>query len=418
MAEAKKIENYDAPAGLGQFQLITLGFGIIGFIVLIIGFWVGGVEPTLRAYLLGFTYWCGIAVGCLGILILQHLTGGSWGLVIRRVLEAGAKTIPLMLILFIPFMIPMLTVQVWEWAHYEHIKAIGGEIKVDKILDHKAPYLNMLFWSLRTIFYFLIWSFMAYFLAGLSKKQDETGDWKISNTMNAFSGPGLIAFVLCVTFAAIDWVMSLDPHWFSTMFGLLFVIGWALAALSFVVAVMAWLSGREPMNHVLGAAHFHDLGKLMLAMVMIWAYFNFSQFLIIWSGNLPEETPWYLTRMAGGWGIVGVILILFHFAFPFLLLLSRDLKKRRNTLATLAVFVLIMRAVDLFYLIAPSAYVGGSHEGNHLIEFGTIFWGLIALVGVGGIWLAAFTYFLRARPILPFNDPFIENAIAHGRNHH
>ncbi len=407
-----KVENYAAPAGLNQFQTLALGVGVIGIAALVIGAFIieGGVETALRAYLLGYTYWAGIAVGCLGILLLQHLTGGSWGLVIRRVLEAGAKTIPFVGLLFLPILIG--ATQTYEWAHYQ-----AGHTVADRVLDWKAPYLNVPFFAVRALIYFAVWSITAYLLSGWSKQQDESGDWQISNKMNRFSAPGLIAFVLTVTFAAIDWVMSLDPHWYSTMFGLLFVIGWALSCMAFVIALMAWMAGREPMNHVLGSAHFHDLGKLMLAMVMIWAYFNFSQFLIIWAGNLPEETPWYLNRMAGGWGVVGLVLILFHFAFPFLLLLSQDLKKRYRYLAMLAVFILVMRLVDLFYLIAPNPTIHGPHE-NGLIQVSAVLWGIVATLGVGGIWLTIFFWFYKQRPILPFNDPFIENAIAHGREHH
>jgi hypothetical protein len=195
--------------------------------------------------------------------------------VIRRVLEAGSKTLPIVGLLFLP--IALGASQMYEWAHYE---AIGGT--GDKVLNHKAPYLKWTFWFVRALLYFIIWSGMAWYLTHWSDKQDKTGDWEISNKFNTFSGPAMIVFVLAVTFASVDWSMSLDPHWFSTMYGLLFVIGWALSALSFVVALMAWMAGREPMNHVLTPAHFHDLGKLMLAMVMVWAYFNFSQLVIEW----------------------------------------------------------------------------------------------------------------------------------------
>lgn len=413
MAEVRA-ENYNAPAGLNSLQTLGLGVGVIGLIVLVLGALVfgAGVETALRAYLIGFCYWGGIAVGCLGILILQHLTGGSWGLVIRRVLEAGAKTLPLVGILFIPLAIGVT--QMYEWAHYQ---VEGRATHVDKVLDWKAPYLNITFWLVRALIYFVVWSAMAWLLSNWSKKQDETGDWKLSQKMGGFAGPALIAFALTVTFAAVDWVMSLDPHWFSTMFGLLFVIGWALSAMAFVIALMAWMTGREPMSHVLSAAHFHDLGKIMLAMVMVWAYFNFSQFLIIYSANIPEETPWYLKRMDGGWGVIGLVLILFHFAFPFLLLLNQDLKKRAGYLSAIAVFVLLMRLIDLYYLIAPNPTVHGGHS-SPVIEIGSILWGLVATLGIGGVWLFAFVYLLKQRPILPVNDPFFENALAHGREHH
>jgi hypothetical protein len=404
--------NFNAPSEIGKFQTLALGVGVIGMIAMLAGaLLTGEIGQALRSYLLGFTFWAGIGIGCIGVLILQHLTGGSWGLVIRRILEAGAKTWWLLLVLFLPILFGVNSL--YEWAAYH----TGGH-HGDKILDHKAPYLNVPFFVIRTLIYFAVWGAIAIILTRLSRRQDETGDWKISSSMNRFSGPAMIAFVLAVTFAAIDWVMSLDPHWFSTMFGLLFVIGWALSCMAFVIALSFWLSGRAPMNHVLGAPHFHDLGKLMLAMVMVWAYFNFSQFLIIWSGNLPEETPWYLRRMEHGWGVVGMLLILFHFAFPFLLLLSSDLKKRARWLALLAIFVLFMRLVDLFYLITPNPLPAVGGDAHPTMAFHISWMDFVAPLAIGGLWLFYFFMQLRKRPLMPVNDPFFENAIAHGREHH
>jgi hypothetical protein len=243
---------------------------------------------------------------------------------------------------------------------------------------------------------------------------DDTADWSLLQTASRFSGPTMVFYVLLVSFAAIDWTMSLDQHWYSTIWGLLFVVGWALSAFAFVIAILAWLSGRAPMNRVVGKRHFHDLGKLVLALVMVWAYFNFSQFLIIWSGNLPEETQWYITRMSGGWGIIGVALILLHFAFPYLVLLSRDVKRNAKYLSMLAIFILFMRLVDLFYIIAPAPTLAshGEQMGFHIswMDFA-------APVAVGGIWLWWFFGELRKRPLVPINDPFLESAIEHGKGH-
>lgn len=369
------------------------------------------VGYVLRSYLLGYVFWAGIGIGCVGILTLQYLTGGSWGIVIRRILEAGAQTWWLLLVLFIPIL--AFAPQLYEWAAY--LAHGGGN---DKIINHRSVYLNVPFFGIRALVYFAIWGAITWYLTKKSRQQDETGEWEISVQVNRFVAPAMIAFVLAVSFAAIDWCMSLDPHWYSTIYGLLFVIGWALSCLAFVIALSFWLSGREPMNHVLGAPHFHDLGKLMLAMVMVWTYFNLSQIIIIYSANLPEETPWYLRRMSGGWGIVGLLLILFHFAFPFLLLLSRDLKRHARSLAIIAVFVLVMRAVDLFYLIAPNP-LPGQHEAGHAGEHFSIHWtDLVAPFAIGGLWLFFFVYQFKKRPLMPVNDPFFENAMAHGKEHH
>ena len=222
----------------------------------------------------------------------------------------------------------------------------------------------------------------------------------------------MVFFVLVVSFAAVDWVMTLDPHWFSTIWGLLFAVGWALSFFCFSVALLAVLADKEPMNRVLGSRHFQDIGKLMLALVMVWAYFNFSQFLIIWSGNLPEETRWYLPRMEGAWGVIGMLLIVFHFAFPFLVLLNRNLKRNGKWLAMVAIFILFLRLLDMFYLIGPSPRIAGPSAGFHLswMDF-------VAPIAVGGIWLWYFFGQLIKRPLMPINDPFLENAIKHGKEH-
>jgi hypothetical protein len=224
-----------------------------------------------------------------------------------------------------------------------------------------------------------------------------------------------VMFVLTVTFAAIDWVMSLDAHWFSTIFGLLFVAGWALSCFAFVIMVLTLLANRKPLVDVIGAPHFHDLGKLLLAFVMVWAYFNFSQYLIIWSGNIPEETRWYLYRTRGGWGWVGILLVLFHFALPFLLLLSRDLKRNARRLAIIAGVVLVMRLVDMFWLIAPTLHAPTPQTVQ--THFNVSWMDFVAPVGLGGIWLWFFVWELKKRPLVPFNDPYLEEAIEQGRQH-
>jgi hypothetical protein len=222
-------------------------------------------------------------------------------------------------------------------------------------------------------------------------------------------------FALVVTFSAVDWVMTLDPHFFSTIYGMLFIAGWALSCFCFVTLIMAVLSDKAPLNGVVGKRHFHDLGKLMLALVMVWAYFNFSQFLIIWSGNIPEETVWFLVRMKGIWGWIGVGLILFHFGFPFLVLLHQDFKRKARWLATLAVFILLMRVLDMLYLIGPNPRISapGAEHGTFIVSW----LDLVGPIAVGGIWLWWFFGELLKRPLVPANDPYFEPAIEHGRGH-
>ncbi|MGB4990979.1 MAG: hypothetical protein WBO10_17210, partial [Pyrinomonadaceae bacterium] len=358
-------ENYKTPADINRLRTLALGIGGVALILWAVGAYFN-TEQALRSWLLGFIFWGGIAIGSLGLLMLQYLTGGAWGLVIRRVVEAGSRTLPLVFLFFIPLAVGVYTHSFYEWTHLP---------ATDHAIEARGIYLLPWFWIVRSIIYFGLFGVMVYLLNKWGAEQDKThtveGSRLVLERASRFSGPTMVIYALSVTFAVVDWVMTLNPHWFSTMWGLLFVAGWALSALCFTVAVMAYLQDRSPMNGVLGKRHFHDLGKLMLALVMVWAYFNFSQFLIIWSGNLPEETVWYLTRMKGGWGYIGVALILFHFAFPFLLLLKQDLKRQSKRLASIAIFILFLRLVDMFWQIAPSYRVseGIVEQGAFVISW-------------------------------------------------
>ncbi|HQU85567.1 MAG TPA: hypothetical protein PKY59_20705 [Pyrinomonadaceae bacterium] len=399
-----ELENYQAPAVIDRWRTIALGIGGIGLLVWAVGTYLD-VQNGLRSWLLGLIFWGGIGIGGLGILILQYLTGGAWGVVIRRTVEAASRTLPAIFILFLPIAIGVKSL--YEWTHLEN----------DPIIAGRGWYLTVAGWVVRAVIYFVLWGVMVYLLNKWSANQDKAADMEESakwlGTATAFSGPTMVFFALVVTFAAVDWVMTLEPHWFSTIWGLLFVAGWGLSCFCFVVAILALLADKAPMNRILGKRHFHDLGKLMLALVMVWAYFNFSQFLIIWSGNIPEETGWYLTRMKGAWGWLGAILIVFHFAFPFLILLQQDFKRKAKLLATLAGFILIMRLVDMFYLIAPSPMI--EHGGHEVSHFSWLYF--VGPIAVGGLWLWYFFGELKKRPMVPINDPFLENAIKHGKGH-
>lgn len=403
-------ENYKAPADLNRLRTLALGVGGIALMIWAVGAYFN-TEQALRSWLLGFVFWGGIAIGSLGVLMLQYLTGGAWGVVIRRIVEAGSRTMPLVIVLFIPLAIGVYTHSFYEWTHME---------PTEHFIEARGPYLTTWFWILRSFIYFALWGGMVYLLNKWGADQDKTTTVEESRLVlekaSRFSGPTMVIYALVVTFAVVDWIMTLDPHWFSTMWGLLFVAGWALSCFCFCVAVLAFLMDRSPMDGVLGKRHFHDLGKLMLALTMVWAYFNFSQFLIIWSGNLPEETTWFLTRMKGGWGYMGVGLILFHFAFPFLLLLKQDMKRKAKILALLALFILFMRLVDMFYQIGPSFRV----DPNWTLPQGSFYVSWLDFVGpiaVGGIWLWYFFGQLMSRPIVPAKDPYFEEAIAHGKGH-
>jgi hypothetical protein len=392
---------YTAPPEVSRLQQRALVVGVLFGLASLAGAFVN-IEQFFRAYLIGFVFWIGISLGCLGLLMLQYLTSGAWGTVIRRVLEAGTRTLPLMILLFVPLAVFGLA-HIYHWVHPELIKDEAAR----KIVEQKHLYLNASFFWIRAAIYFLFWGGLTYFLNKWSRENDRTADPKYLSWLTKLSGPGIVFFVFMVSFASFDWVMSLDPEWFSTIFGLLFVVNWVLSAFAFVITVMVLLSTRKPMLGIVAPAHFHDLGKLLLAFVMLWAYFSFSQYLIIWSGNIPEETKWYLHRLRGGWGYVGLVLVLLHFALPFVLLLSRDLKRNARGLMWVAVLVFLMRFLDLLWLIVPEFHRGQLHFG--WMDF-------VAPIGIGGIWIWCFAWELKKRPLFAFNDPGLEEAIERGKH--
>jgi len=327
-----------------------------------------------RSYLVAYLFWIGIALGCLGIVMLHNLVGGAWGFAIRRLLESGIRTLPLMLVLILPLLFGLR--HLYVWANPEAVAA-------DELLRHKSVYLNVPFFLIRIAIYFAAWIGLAYLL---SKWSNEPSLGKLQK----LSGPGILLYGVTVSFAAVDWVMSLEPQWFSTIYGVIFLIGEVLTALAFVIAALRFLSndkaggGADPQQ-------FHDLGNLLLAFVMLWAYVAFSQFLIIWSGNLPEEIPWYISRLHGGWGWMAGIQIGFHFVAPFLLLLSRENKRRLGRLAAVAGALVIMRFLDLVWIVVPAFSPR---------EFRIHWMDLAAPLGMGGIWIAVFVHQLKGRPLV------------------
>ncbi|MGI8735120.1 MAG: hypothetical protein ACR2LM_17675 [Pyrinomonadaceae bacterium] len=378
---------YTAPVQVGIYQKRALIAGVSFMVLFVVGAVINRPQ-FFRSYLVAYLFWAGIAIGSLALLMLQHLTGGGWGLVIRRVLEAAARTLPLLALMFVPIIIGAH--DLYPWTHAEEMS------KTPALVQKTRLYLNLPFFIGRAVLYFAIWSLFAYLLTKWSSAQDLTGDRRYTKRMRMLSGPGIGVFVLTVTFASVDWAMSLNPEWFSTIYGLLFVAAWALSALAFVIAVMAFLGRHEPLSRVVRPNHFQDLGKLMLAFVMLWAYFSFSQFLIVWSGNLPEEIQWYLPRLRGGWGAIALSVVIFHFAFPFMLLLSASLKRNAGKLLVLAILILVMRLIDFFWMVAPEF----SHGGFHLSWMD-----VVAPIAIGGLWLAMFFRQLAKRPLMAINDP-------------
>jgi hypothetical protein len=351
-----------------------------------------------QSYLVAFLFWLGITLGCLALLMVQHLTGGNWALVIRRILEAGTRTLPLMAGAAVPLLLGMKTLYIW--SHPD---------QTDPVILSKHLYLNPEFFAARMVLYFSVWFMLTYFMNKWSRIEDASGgDISLWGRMEGLSGIGLVMYGFTVTFASIDWVMSLEPRWYSTIYGMLFMVGQALAAMAFSITVLIWLSEKEPLSQFVRPSHFQDLGSFLLTFVMLWAYLEFSQFLIIWGGNLSGEIPWYISRMQGAWGRVGLLLVLLNFALPFFLLLFRHVKRRTRSLLIVAGLVLLMRLVDMYWMVLPAFGGGNAH----------LTWMNVVLpLGFGAIWFAYFTWQLQRMPILPVHDQRMEGAAEHAAEH-
>ena len=350
-----------------------------------------GLVPTpgqfLQSYLMAYMLCLGVTLGCLALGMVHQLSGGAWGVVLRRSIGAASRVLPVMTAMFLPIAIGMSLLYPWTNADL---------VAHNELLQHKRLYLNTPFFLVRAAVYFTIWNALAYFLSAWSLEQDRSPDPRIASRMQRLSAGGLLCYGLTITFASFDWLMSLDPEWFSTMYGVLIIGGQGLASIAFLITIVAWLSRRPPLDRIVMPSHFHDLGNLMLAFVMLWAYFSFSQYLIIWAGNLPLEISWYQHRLDTSWRAVGVGLIVFHFAVPFVLLLSRATKRERAAIVKVAAWILVVRVVDLFWLIAPAFHPQGV----------SVSWLDVVLpLSLGAVWLGCLFRQLRGRPILPVHDP-------------
>ncbi len=373
-----------------QWQRISLWIAIAGTVLLIVGFFLDR-EQALRSYLFAYIYWLGMGLGSMGILLLHHTVGGKWGMLIRRMCEAACRTLPYMAILLIPVLLSLPTL--YPWARADAAR--------DANIQAKTAYLNVPFFVGRAAFYFLVWSFYAWRLSKWSVEQDQTGDEQLIDKMRAVSAPGLVVFTFVTSFAFIDWIMSLEPNWFSTIYGAMFLIGLVVESFALVIALVIVLSKQSPLKEYLTAQHLHDLGNMMFAFMVLWAYLSFSQFLIIWAGNLPEEIPWYLRRLRGGWQWVALTLVAFHFAAPFVLLLMRKTKRQGSRLIRVCLLLIVIRSVDVYWLVEPAFY--NEQLKMHWMDF-------VIPVAIGGLWLTLFFRLLNSRPLLPLKDPRLNGA--------
>jgi len=330
-------------------------------------------------------------------LMIHHLVGGTWGFVIQRCLEAAVRTFPIMAVLFIPLLVGLPDLFVW---------ARRDVISADAMLQEKAAYLNMPFFVIRAIIYFAIWFAIGFFLSKWSQAQERSADPAFTQRLQTLSGPGLVLYGLTVTFSAIDWLMSLEPHWYSTIFGMIFMVSHGLLGFSFVIGAAYFLSRRETLQQIVAPWVLQDLGNLLLAFVMLWAYLSFSQFLLIWVENLQHEIPWYLHRLTGGWAAIGLALIVMQFALPFVLLLSRAVKRNPGALGAVAGVVAVMHFIELFWFVAPTF-----HPDGFSLHWTTI----VAPIGIGGVWLWGFLGCLKGHSLLPMHDPrFVAILEEHG----
>jgi hypothetical protein len=378
--------------GMKQFGMIA---GVLGVVLTVAGYFVSGLDRFFQAYLVAYTFWMGVVLGSLALLMVQHLSGGVWGLVLRRPFEAAVRTIPFMAALFVPITFGMHSL--YEWSH-------EGITATDPIIAAKALYLNTTFFLARQVIYFIVWGTLGFLLTRWSAEHDRTGDPRLLKKMETLSGGGIVAYFITVTFAMVDWTMSVNPHWFSTIWGMLYIGGQGLSAFAFGICVLVMLAHTAPMNRVLTSHHFHDLGKLLFAFLMLWAYLSFSQFLIIWSANIPEEIPHYLNRWQNTWKFLSIFIVVGHFMVPYALLLSRDLKRNYGKLRIIATWLLLARVAEYYWHIMPELHRDG---------FTMTLLDVALPLAIGGIFISLFVSQLGGQSLLPVNDPQLEKALHH-----
>ncbi|HLJ94167.1 MAG TPA: hypothetical protein VKU02_13350 [Gemmataceae bacterium] len=362
-----------------------LSGGAIALIVCIVGAFFDPAQ-FFRSYLAAYLFYQGIGLGCLVILMIYYLTGGAWGFLIRRFLEAGTRTLPLLALLLIPVGCGLSYLFAW---------ARPAEVAADPNLQWKQVYLNVPFWWGRAVLFFAVWLGLAYFLNSWSRKQEQSGELRYARRLENLSGPGLVAYGICIHFAAVDWIMSLQTTFKSSIFGPLMATGQILTGMGLVLAMLAWMAPRPALGSATSVKALTDLGNLLLAVLIIWAYMVFFQFMLIWIANLPHEVIWYLDRSRGGWQWVAWGLFLLHFAVPFFLLLLRALKGNAVLLAYVAGTLLFMHLVFLDWQILPAFFTENLAE--HWMDF-------LMPVGLGGIWFGYYLWQLQRYPLLPMHD--------------
>lgn len=387
-------ERVQAPQGgiLGRLPLIGGGIGIVA---LALAGLLAGSDPErfFHSYLVAYTFFLSFALGGLFFVLLHHLTRAGWSVVVRRLAEDVAATLPLFAVLFLP-----LTLGIHSLYHWSHEEAVAH----DPILQHKAPWLNEGRFLVAAIAYLAVWSFLGWWYRKESRRQDESADPAITVRLQRWSALGVIVYGVTQTLASFDWLMSLDAHWFSTVFGVYFFSGSTIAILSLLILMGLLLQRRGALEGVVTFEHYHDLAKLLFGFVVFWAYIAFSQFMLIWYAAIPEETAWYARRWEPGWQGFSIALVVLHFGVPFLFLLLRDVKRRRVTLAVAAVWMIAAHFLDVYWLVMPGLL---ERPGFHLHD-------LLTFLGVGGLFAGTLGWILRRRAIVPLGDPRLQESLA------
>ncbi len=384
--------GFMAPPVVKTWRNRALIAGIVFAVPSIIG-WVLDTDQFYRSYLLGYMWCFELTVGSMALLMLYHLTGGAWGTVLRRIMEAAMQNIWLMLPLFAPIVIGIHHLYPWSRPAYlaydDHVRAISHE------------YLNIWLWLGRAGLYFIVFIMLVWALMAFSRRQDREPEVSMASALRAVSGPGAVVYLFMTLFLYTDWLMSLTPDWFSMIYALIFNAGHGLAAISFAVVIADLLVRYQPMKTVMQPDQFLDQGKIMLTFVMMWGWWSYAQWIIFWSGNKPDEISWYIARTRGGWGVYGFALIMVYLVIPFALLLSRSFKSNSHKLAKLALLTLFARYMDNFWFIGPSFPDTAGH-------FHFSWLNAVVPICLGGFWLALFFQHLKARPLLALQDPHVD----------
>jgi hypothetical protein len=410
-AKALSLEEVTVPDGhfLNKLWKICAGVGLVSLLAsIVLGAFVYDWQQFAFSYHVAWLFFLTIALGGLFFTLIHFASKAGWSVTVRRIPEAAMSALPMLAVLFLPTL-ALLDQLFFHWA---------GSHGPDELVAKKEPYLNVGFFVVRAVLYLTVWSLLAWYFYKRSLKQDVDGDKKTTLTLQNASYPALIAFALTVTYASFDWLMSLEPHWFSTIFGVYFFAGSTVAIFAFTSVSMIALHKMGLLKGVITEEHYHDVGKLLFAFVVFWAYIGFSQYMLIWYANVPEETTWFLQRSVEGWQTVSIVIAVGHFAVPFFFLMSRHIKRNAKTLLAGAIWMLVLHLVDLFWIAMPTLQVhqmehGGAHANNiYEGHFGVHLLDLTTLLGVGGLFLAVVIFRLCSNALVPRRDPRLPESLA------